>query len=128
MNSKEVFEKIENSITKALNKEEGIMLGGKELEFEQHKDKMEKWSNACNASKGSSCVKVHILQDSSFPDMWHIAVFNVLYKRLAVEYAIKELKNALGRSLLIISENQWYNEEDSFGIAVTFNYGSVKDS
>lgn len=127
MDSKEVFKKIETSITKALNKEEGIILGGKKLEFEQHKDKMERWSNACNSSKGSNCVKVHILQDSSFSDMWHIAAFNVLYKQSAVEYVIEELKNELGR-IPLISENQWYNEENSFGIAVIFPYGSIKDS
>ena len=127
MNSKEVFEKIETAITKALNKEEGIILGGKELEFEQHKYKMDKWTDVCEKSKKANCVKVHILQDSEFSDMLHIAVFDVLYKKSAAIYAIEELKNELGRSPLI-AENQWYNEENSFGIAVTFPYGSIKDS
>lgn len=127
MNSKEVFEKIETAITKALNKEEGIILGGKELEFEQHKYKMDKWTDVCEKSKKANCVKVHILQDSEFSDMWHISVFKVLYKHTAVEYAIEELKKTLGKSPLV-SENNWYNEEDSFGIAITFAYGSIKDS
>ena len=127
MNSKEVFEKIESAITKALNKEEGISLGGKEIEFEQHKYKMDKWTNVCEKSKKASCVKVHILQDSEFSEMWHIAVFNVRYKKTAVEYAIEELKKTLDR-ISLISENTWYNENDSFGIAIAFVYGSIKDS
>ena len=42
MNSKEIFEKMESSITKALNKEDGIILGGKKLTFYRHENYVRK--------------------------------------------------------------------------------------
>ena len=98
MNSNELFEKIKSSITEALNKEDGIMLGGKKLKFHQHKDMAEEKI----IHTDSDCVEVHIY--NHFLKMWYIDVYNVFFDMSAVNYSIEELEKTFSQERPIISQ------------------------
>ena len=125
MDSKEVFDKIETCLTKALNEEDGIKLEGRKIDFEHYKYKMEHWGKVCSEPKDSKFVKVCILQDSDFPEMWHIAIWGAKYYNSAAIYAVKELDKQFGE-IALVSENEHFYVEDAFGIAITFNPGEIK--
>ena len=117
MNSKEIFEKIESSITKALNKEDGIMLGGKKLTFKRMYTHGQRYYDA-----PGSDIEVYIMSSQYHEDMWYVDVHDVLYMLSAEEYCIEELKKTLEGA--IISRNLNFDVENAFEIAITFNDGN----
>ena len=123
MNSKEVFEKIESSITEALNKEDGIMLGGKKIEFYHYNESM-------NGSfyVRDDCLEVHVYRGEHSKRMWYVNVYNVLYEMTAVIYAIEELEKAFSEENPIISQNIEFDVENAFQIAITFYENQIMDS
>ena len=121
MNSKEIFEKIESSITKALNKEDGIILGGKKLTFYRHENYVTKPFVDDNNS-----IEVLIMQSEYSKVMWHVDIYNALYEYSAVEYCVEELKKIFGERTLI-SHNLDFNIKNAFEIAITFDEKQITD-
>lgn len=124
MNSKELFEKIQSSLTEALNKEDGIMLGGKKLTFHQHEDMAEEKIIYTD----SDCVEVHVYNRLCSKIMWYIDVYNAFYDMSAVNYSIEELEKTFSQERPIISQNSEFSVEDAFQIAITFDENQIKDS
>lgn len=121
MDSKEVFDKIEKALTKALNEEDGIMLDGKQIKVNRITDDMEEFANVCNKPKDPECVEICILEDSINLGMWHVSVFNAKYEISAAEYAVNELKREFGTSALVSKNDAIrYANSNAFGIAITF--------
>lgn len=124
MNSKELFEKIKSSITEALNKEDGIMLGGKELTFHQHDELLDgKLDNVKH-----NCVEVHVLGSAMSKEIRYVNVYNVLYIESASIYAVEELKKTFSQERPLISRNFESTIKDGFQIAITFDENQIKDS
>ena len=124
MNSKELFEKIKSSITEALNKEDGIMLGGKKLTFDQHENMAEEKI----IHTDSDCVEVHVYNRSCSRIMWYVDVYNVLYIESAAIYAVEELEKTFSQERPIIARNFECAIKDGFQIAITFDENQIKDS
>ena len=116
MNSKELFEKIKSSITEALNKEDGIMLGDKKLLFGLHDDE------AFDGKKRfirHGFVEVHVYYSEFSRAMWFVDVHEVFYHESAAIYAVEELKKNIKGAL--ISRNDHCSIEKGFQIAITFD-------
>lgn len=122
MNSKEIFEKIESSITKALNKEDGIILGGKKLTFYRHENYVRKPFVADN-----NFIEVLVMQSDNSKVVWYVDIYNALYEYSAVEYCVEELKKIFGERTLI-SHNLDFYVKNAFQIAITFDENQIKDS
>lgn len=123
MNSKEVFEKIKSSITEALNKEDGIMLAGKELKFYQQMDLEARRSVHANPYN----VEVHVYTSEESKPMWYVNIHNALYEMAAAEYFVEELKKTFGERVLI-SYNLGFSLKGVFQIAITFGEGQIENS
>ena len=126
MDSKEVFDKIETCLTKALNEEDGIMLEGKQIKFKQMTNSMENWAKDYNAAQDPKCVKVCILDCSENMGMWHIAVLGIAYMEAAAIYAVKELKKEFEKNGALVSRNYEIELREGFAIAMTFPEGAIK--
>ena len=124
MNSKELFQKIKSSLTEALNKEDGIMLGGKKITFRKH----DKPLNGKSANTNSGCVEVHVFFSEFSETMWYVNVYNVLYHMSAAIYVTEELKKTFGAEKPLISQNDKCCIENGFQIVITFAEGQIKDS
>ena len=119
MNFNEIFEKIENSITQALNKEDGILLGDKKIKFSLF------LSDAHYSGKDfriidSDPVSVHVIQSQHSSDMWYVDVHNASYLPVATQYCVEELKKSFGKGTLISVNTEWFFHKNSFEIAITF--------
>ena len=125
LDPKEIFDKIEKCVTEALNKEEGIMLDGKVLEFKKlEKVELEdKISIMVHHKNDPGSVTVFIYQSDDNHCDWHINIFGTLYIESAILHTIEELQNEFNKDLTkpkaMITRNQYYYSiKDSFEIRI----------